>query len=408
MTTGSSGERKTRAGVGFDRCPRGEGGERLDGGRRITDYATAREVLRGRGVRQAGFRAELLERIRGRSRMAVLFQEGEAHRKQRIATARFFAPRVVDTRHRELMTTLSEGLVARLRREGRALLDTMSLDLAVAVAAEIIGLTESDGAQMSMRLDRLLSQNYTRTGRWATALRLLKVQWWMWRFYRRDVLPAIRARRAAPREDVISHLLAEGYANRAILRECLMYGTAGMATTREFIVMAGWHLLEREDLRRRFLDADEAGRIAVLEEILRLEPVVGTLYRRAEDDVALNAAGRSMAIPSGALIEIDVRAVNADPVVAGACPHRLDPDRVGAPKVPASGISFGEGHHRCPGAAVALQESAIFLDKLLREPGLQLSTPPTVAWNPIISSYELRGAMLTVGQASPAPTRAPG
>jgi cytochrome P450 len=37
--------------------------------------------------------------------------------------------------------------------------------------------------------------------------------------------------------------------NREILRECLMGEAAGMVTTREFIVMACWYLLEREDLR---------------------------------------------------------------------------------------------------------------------------------------------------------------
>jgi hypothetical protein len=36
------------------------------------------------------------------------------------------------------------------------------------------------------------------------------------------------------------------------------------------------------DLRMRFLNGDEIDRIAILEEVIRLEPVVGLLYRRAE------------------------------------------------------------------------------------------------------------------------------
>lgn len=389
-------ERKSR--IDPHASPWGVSVERIDKDRvRITGFAPARQLLRSEGLRQAGFKAELIERVRGRSRMAVLFQEGEEHQKQRVATARFFAPRVVDTRYRALMTTLSDGLIGGLRGQGHAQLDDMSLDLAVAVAAEIIGLTDSDRAQMGRRLDRLLSQNQARDDGLSTAVRLMKSQWWMWRFHRMDVLPAIRARRAHPREDVISHLLAQGYSDREILRECLMYGTAGMATTREFIVMAGWYLLERDDLRRRFLDGDEAGRIALLEEILRLEPVVGSLYRRAHEDVALDDAGRRVSILKGTLVEIDVRAINADPLVAGECPHRLDPDRERGGKIPATGVSFGDGHHRCPGASVALQESAISLDKLLRVPGIRLASAPAVTWNPIISSYELRGATLTLG-----------
>lgn len=55
--------------------------------------------------------------------------------------------------------------------------------------------------------------------------------------------------------------------------ECITYAGAGMATTREFITMVAWHLFEREDLRARFLGESEEGQLAMLEEILRIEPV---------------------------------------------------------------------------------------------------------------------------------------
>ena len=64
------------------------------------------------------------------------------------------------------------------------------------------------------------------------------------KFYLADVRPAVRSRRRTPRHDVISHLIAEGYTNADILVECVTYGTAGMVTTREFIAMAAWHLLQ--------------------------------------------------------------------------------------------------------------------------------------------------------------------
>ena len=65
-----------------------------------------------------------------------------------------------------------------------------------------------------------------------------------------------------------------------------------------------------------------------------------------------------------------------------------------APSIPKSGMSFGDDPHRCPDAVVALQETAIVLDRLLRVPDIRLANAPTVTWNPVISSYELRGAML--------------
>jgi hypothetical protein len=60
--------------------------------------------LRSNGVRQAGFRAELLERFANPASVPVLYQEGELHHKQRSATARFFVPRVVTTQYRALIT----------------------------------------------------------------------------------------------------------------------------------------------------------------------------------------------------------------------------------------------------------------------------------------------------------------
>lgn len=362
---------------------------------RIVNFDLARQLLRSGGVRQAGFRAELLERFTGRTHAPVLFQDGEAHQKQRSATARFFAPKVVATRYRQLMESLSDRLVERFRSTGHAELDAMSLEMAVAVAAEIVGLTESDQRGMSRRLNRFFTVSGAPQGWLSALMRFAAGQYRMFAFYLYDVRPAIRVRRAERRDDVISHLIDQGYSNREILTECLTYGAAGMATTREFIVMAAWHLLEREDLRRRFLDGNEPAQVAILEEILRLEPVVGALYRRTERELKLDDDGPTPILPAGTLVKIDVRAMNSDPEASGSCPFKLDADRnVRASKASASLMSFGDGPHKCPGASVALQETAIFLDRLLRVPNVRLTRSPKVGWNPLISSYELRDAQI--------------
>jgi len=361
----------------------------------IDSFEAARQILRAEGVRQAGFRAELLERFTGQTNAPVLFQEGAPHQKQRSATARFFAPRVVATRYRELMERLSDELVERFAAGGRARLDDLSLELAVAVAAEIVGLTESSRRGMAERLNRFFATGGAARG--AAALgNFIAGQVRMLAFFWLDVRPAVRARRSEPREDVISHLISQGYSDREILTECLTYGAAGMATTREFIVMAAVRLFEQPALQARFLAADEAGRIAILEEVLRLEPVVFRLKRRTQCELALETAEGAVTIPARTLVEIDVRAANRDPDVAGSCPHAIDPDRLRAARAPASMMSFGDGPHRCPGALVALQETAIFLDRLLRVPGLRLERKPAIDWNPVIASYQLREAVIAV------------
>lgn len=372
-------------------APAGDGSATI----RIDSFAAAREVLRSGDVRQAGFNAELVHRFIGPRHAPVLYQDGEPHQKQRSATARFFTPRVVAMRYCALMEATSRELVAQFCKAGRARLDDMSLTLAVAVAADIIGLTDSPRDAMAARLNRFFAAPVGQ-GAITTLRNALFGQLRTLAFYLFDVRPAIRARRHQPREDVISHLIAEGYSNREILTECLTYGAAGMATTREFIVMAGLRLFEHDDLRARFLAADEPERIGILEEVLRLEPVVSTLKRRTACPMTLHTDAGATTIPARSLVEIDIGAANRDEAAAGACPHQLDPDRVRPAKGSASLMSFGDGPHRCPGAAVALHEAAIFLDQLMRVPGLRLERRPTKTVNPVSSGYELRDAVIVV------------
>jgi cytochrome P450 len=363
---------------------------------RIRGIDLARQILRGSGLRQAGFMADLANRFTRSSRAPILFQEGEAHRKQRSATARFFAPKVVAMRYRQLMAEQSTRIMRDFRSIGRADLDSMGMELSVAVTAEIVGLNDSSLPGLANRLNSFLADQQQRVGKLAASLRMVVALCRILRLFFCDVMPAIRSHRIQRREDIISLLIEQGYSSREILTECITYGVAGVATTRELIVLAAWHLFDRPELRERFLDGDDVGRIVVLEEVLRLEPVVGTLYRRAERDIVLNHNGRPEDVSAGTLLAIDIRAVNADPSAAGVCPHRLDPDRrIQDHRLPGSLMSFGDGAHRCPGAAIALQESAIFLNQLFRVPGIRLARVPTISSNSVVESYELRGAVVT-------------
>ena len=288
----------------------------------LRSYRAVRQVLRDAdATRQAGFNAELSRR--SSLRQPVLFQDGAEHREQRTAIARFFTPKTVDERYRTLMTELADALVDDLRAAGAADLDDVSLRLAVEVAARVVGLTDSRRPGMAGRLEAVLSlERLTAASPVRRTVGMFLAQARMWWFYLLDVRPAIAARRREPREDVISHLLAKDYRGVEILIECITYGAAGMATTREFICMAAWHLLEAPELREQYLAADEAGRHRILHEILRLEPVVAHLYRRAVADLEVEHDGVAHTIPAGALIDLDLRAANADPTAVGEEPLR--------------------------------------------------------------------------------------
>lgn len=369
-----------------------------EGARVAPTFAFAREVLRSPAMRQHGAGAASVK-LDNPDHASVFFLDGDVHRKRRSAIAGFFAPKTIVTRHQPIMHRTMDRELARLMAEGQRPLDEMSFQMAVDVAAEIIGLTESpDQPGLPGRLKRMLGLSMARRGGplkrlWAKVLGAKRAM----DLIRLDLRPAVKARKAAPKEDVISYMIKEGYSEKSMLIECMTYGTAGMMTTREFIVMAAWHLFTNDPLRERFLSGGEDDQFAILEEILRLEPVAALLHRRAAEGIPQSADGP---IKKGEVIAIDIRRANTDEAITGPCPYALDPDRARRMKVVGSYLSFGDGPHRCPGSQVALHETRIFLDRLLRVPGIRLAREPDITWFDMLGSYELRGAIVAVDRAA--------
>ncbi|MCC7360720.1 MAG: cytochrome P450 [Anaerolineales bacterium] len=364
----------------------------------VRGFEAARQVLRHADTRQAGFKAELLEQMPGQQNKPILYQEGKEHLLQRKQTARFFTPTTTSAKYRALMEKLADELVAELRAKRRGDLSQLSMRLAVAVASEVVGLTDSRRAGIDRRLDAFFSGNIGEPGRSPRALwAFLRNQLRMLAFFYFDVKPAITARRKARQADVISHLIDQNYSDSAILIECVTYGAAGMVTTREFISVCAWHLLEQPELRARYLAAGEPERHAILNEILRVEPVVAHLFRRATGDLEVQAGGQAVTIPAGGLVDLHIYATNADESVVGAEPLAICPGReLRAEKATAPLLSFGDGYHRCPGGYIALQETDLFLQRLLALPGLRIERAPTLSWAELSQSYELRQFILAL------------
>ncbi len=359
----------------------------------VHSFAFGRDLLRSPAMRQAiDIGADSFDKS-DPAATPVIFLDGDAHRRKRSAIAKFFTPMAMNTKYRAVMESATDLLIRSLLASGRAKLDVISLELAVSVASEIVGLTNSNLPAMSRRIASSFATGTTRRqGRLEKAIVGALFTLKTLNFFYRDVRPAIKARRKARREDVISQLLDQGASDKAVLIECMVYASAGMVTTREFIVMAAWHLFEREDLRKRFVEGGEDEQFAILDEILRLEPVVGRVYRRAAEDVAQTSRG---AVATGSHFAIDIRAVNTDEAMIGSRPCALDADRARHAKGSGSGLSFGDGPHRCPGAQVAMHEARVFLDRLFRVPGICLSRVPDIIWNQSLLTYELRNAVVT-------------
>ena len=364
-----------------------------DGVWHVTAYAPARVILAGE-VKQAGFNAEVMDKLPKRWEKPVLFQEGEAHLEQRRQTARFFTPVAVQQRYIPLMEQTAEKILAGFRRAGRGDLNRLAAEMATGVIAEVVGLTESKSADLTRRLEAILGSDLDLGLDLARLPRYLKLNWMMARFSSQDVRPAVRARRLNPREDVISHLIAKGRSDAEIVIECITYGAAGMVTTQEFICIAAWHLLRDAELKARYLAATADERRLLLGEMLRLEPVVGHLFRRATADLLLEAGGEMICIPAGALIDFHLYEINRDEQAVGAQPLEFNPQRERGRSVHPAAMSFGSGSHRCIGEHLAMIEAETFLSRLLAIETLRVTQPPRLGLNKTTTSYQVREFIL--------------
>lgn len=363
----------------------------------VRGFDEARAVLRAEGTKQAGFRAENQE-LPSIIDPPILYLEGKPHHQQRAQTARFFTPKFTNENYRAPMEQLANQMILELRRNKQADLSVLTMRLAASVAGWIVGLTNSVLPGMERRIEAFFAPMDAKPG-WSplAAWHAINGQRRLLAFYFLDVLPAIRARRKQPREDVISHLIGRGANSLSILTECVTYGAAGMVTTREFIGMATWHMLEHPELRQRFLAAPEEERRAILHEILRLEPIVGHLMRRTTTELSFESEGRQITIPAGQLVNIHIYGTNDDERAVGNSPDTICPAReLRDERVTLPIMSFGDGHHRCPGAYVAIQESEIFLSRLLAIESLRIVQKPHVGYDPTVSGYELRNFMVAV------------
>ncbi len=355
----------------------------------ISDAKLAQTILRSTEAKQAGFEADTFERNSQAINPPVLLAHGDVHRIQRGKIARFFTPATVKKAYRPLMEELADKLAANIKANKETNLSEVTMEMAVAIAAEVVGLTNSSLHGMARRINLFTHKPNIPT--WLGPLYekayTATMHMHMGRFFVFDVRPAIAARRKKRTDDVISHLIDEDYSDVEILTECITYGAAGMVTTREYLCVALWHLFENEELRDIMLSDDVKARHKLLHEMLRLEPVVSQLSRRLMNAIDLETSEGTVTLPKDALVHIDVYAANSDSETVGEEGQSICPQRY-VNKMTEPVLSFGEGAHRCPGAFFAIEESDVFIRAILQIDGIRMLREPKAKWNEVTQGYE--------------------
>ncbi|SFG00883.1 Cytochrome P450 [Novosphingobium sp. CF614] len=374
------------------------------GSRVSKSFDFSREILRSPNMRQAGGSADSVK-VDNPDHISFFFLDGEVHKRRRASVAAYFTPKAILTRYNPLMERMMDEMIADFRTKGSATLDLLALELAGAVTLEILGLTASDRTMTVKLLKKLMdsSDSFDKrplhrfiNDKILGPYHKARFAYLMKKLYTDCIVPAIEARKREPRNDVVTYMLKNEYSVKAMIIEVMTYAGAGVSTTREFMQVAAWQLFDHPELKERFLTEDENGQFKIIQELLRLDPVAGYLYRRTNEEVQSKVAGR---LPKDQLLAIDIRASNQDASSVGENPYAIDPDRAEKQNQLPTWTSFGDGPHRCPGAQVAVHETRIFLNRLFRVPGLKLEKTPDIGWSMATQGYEMRNMIVSCTRA---------
>jgi pimeloyl-[acyl-carrier protein] synthase len=299
--------------------------------------------------------------------VSMLDRDPPDHTRLRGLVSKAFTPRVVEGL-RPHIQQIVDGLLARVERAGSMdLIEEFAYPLPVVVICEMLGVPVEDherfrtwGLDIARGLDAILLPPDSEV-----AQRSITARHALAGYFR----GLIAERRASPREDLLSGLIAAEEAGDKLnedelLATCILLLVAGHETTVNLIGNGTLALLRHPDQLRLLRDNPRLIGSAV-EELLRYDGPVQRTARIPSEDATI--AGRT--IGKGEMVMPFIGAADRD---AGQFP---DPDRLDITRTDNRHIAFGWGIHFCLGAPLARVEGQIAINTLVqRLPKLALAT----------------------------------
>jgi cytochrome P450 PksS len=285
------------------------------------------------------------------------------HTRLRALVHRAFSPRLVE-QMRPRVEALTAGLLdAALRGRRVDLIRDYALPIPATIIAEMLGVPAADRHRFHRWSSAIVSGTSSAWGK----VRAIPHAWLFLRYIRE----LVRARRPAPRDDLLGALLKAEEAGDKLSEDELvamvfLLLVAGHETTANLIGNGALALMDHPDQMQRLRDDPGLIRLAV-EELSRYDsPVETATDRFARQDVTI--AG--VTVPRGSLVVAVIASANRDE-------QRFpDPDTLDLTREPNQHLAFGLGIHSCPGAALARLEAHVAINTLLsRAPGLRLAVP---------------------------------
>jgi cytochrome P450 len=173
----------------------------------------------------------------------------------------------------------------------------------------------------------------------------------------------LKARQSAPRDDLLSHLVAarddagQGFSMAEMLSLTQQFLVAGNETTTNGIAAGVRLLIDHPQQLAALQESGDVNRIRTFaNEVLRLESPVQGLFRVVRRDAEI--AG--VRLPAGARVMLRFAAANRDPAKY-ARPDALDVTRHNA----GTHLAFGAGIHHCIGANLAREEMVLTFQALI-------------------------------------------